>query len=996
MSNLVFDNLYKKLNKEQKEAVDTVEGPVMVVAGPGTGKTTILTLRIANILLKTDADPDSILALTFTESAVNSMREKLVEIIGGDAYKVGIFTFHGFANYVISRNPDSFPRIVGSRHINQVGQIRIIEDIILNGSFKLLKPYGNPYFYIRPALKAIQDMKRDNISPEKFAKLIEDDRKELKKMDRVHKKGRYKGQVKSEVSKKEKDIEKNEELLTVYKSYEDRLREDKRYDFDDMILEFIEAIEEGEDLLRSLQEKYQYILADEHQDANLSQNRILELLASYHDFPNLFIVGDGKQAIFRFQGASLENFNYFRRVFPESRLISLVSNYRSAQTILDAAYSLISKADIGDEIIKEKLKSQTKGKSENIYICEFSRPHIERQFVAREVKKILGKKGGGQVAILYRDNKDAFTIADILEREKIPFVIESDVDIFRDEDIIKIMELFRLVLNPRDNELLSQVLYYDFLEIEPLLVHSLLEDSRKRRKKLVDIVSSASYSKKYKDHSPEKLRDFWKKLTTWSKVAGNKNAADTFEIIVRESGFLSTLLKKKDSVEKLSKLDRLFRELLGVLEEENKFYLNDFIEHLDMLSRYDLSIKTTEEVLSNERQVRLMTAHRSKGLEFETVFITGVQDGHWGNRKSINHFKNPNIYGFKGNDIDDERRLFYVSLTRAKKEVFITYSRKREDGKGVLRSQFIEEMEDKFYNEIDTKKIEEKIDTLYIPKKKKERPVVSIEEKDFLNRVFREQGLSVTALNNYLSCPWKFFFENLIRIPKAPNKFQRYGISIHAALFFYFEKYRKGQNPKVEDTIKVFEDSLRKNTSDNKEFKELFKKGQKALRGYLKERSDFQREILNEYEIVGVYMNVPNNERVLLKGKLDKILLREGNKVAVLDYKTGKPKSRNFIEGKTKTSNGDYKRQLVFYKLLLDQYKKDNLRMEEGIIEFVEPDKKGKYRRESFEVEEEEVFDLKRTIENATKDIINLSFWKDTCDDDKCSYCRLRASMKGD
>jgi len=341
-----FEELYKKLNNAQKEAVDAVEGPVMVVAGPGTGKTQILTLRIANILKKTQAEPENILVLTFTESAATNIRRRLTEIIGVPAYSVSISTFHGFANEIIKSNPESFPTILGANNLTEIDQFKIIEEIILKTDLGFLKTFGDPTYYIRDIIKAISDLKREGISPEEFRVLAEKDKKFFDSRDDIyHDYGAYKGKMKLEAEKDQKYISKNIELAVIYEKYQIELRRLKAYDFGDMILELYKQFKKDENLLRSIQEQYQYILVDEHQDTNNAQNKIVELIMSFHQNPNIFVVGDEKQAIFRFQGASLENFYYFKKIYPSAKLIYLTDNYRSGQVILDLADSLIQSKD---------------------------------------------------------------------------------------------------------------------------------------------------------------------------------------------------------------------------------------------------------------------------------------------------------------------------------------------------------------------------------------------------------------------------------------------------------------------------------------------------------------------------------------------------------------------------------------------------------------------------------------------------------------------------
>src|SRR3989344_1218016 len=359
-----FDQAYKKLNSAQREAVDIIEGPVMVIAGPGTGKTQILTLRIANILRQTDASPDSILALTFTNSGVHAMRERLVEMLGSAAYRVRLNTFHTFCNELIHDFPEEFPRIVGSHSASRVDQIRLLEEVISQSDVNLLRPYGEPFYHLFAVMSEIERLKKENLNPDDFDKFLS----KLSETD-------------------EKKTQKNRELAILYRAYETALRRAKLYDFADMIMEVARTLVRDKIFLLQLQERYQYILADEHQDANQSQNQLLELLSNFHPNPNLFIVGDEKQAIFQFQGASLDNFLYFKKLYPKALLVNLEENYRSQQGILDASHSLIEKNVAPEAFVRVKLKSNSQHKPAAVTVHGFRTEDLEHFFIASDIKK---------------------------------------------------------------------------------------------------------------------------------------------------------------------------------------------------------------------------------------------------------------------------------------------------------------------------------------------------------------------------------------------------------------------------------------------------------------------------------------------------------------------------------------------------------------------------------------------------------------------------------
>ncbi|HRY62348.1 MAG TPA: PD-(D/E)XK nuclease family protein, partial [Candidatus Paceibacterota bacterium] len=389
--------------------------------------------------------------------------------------------------------------------------------------------------------------------------------------------------------------------------------------------------------------------------------------------------------------------------------------------------------------------------------------------------------------------------------------------------------------------------------------------------------------------------------------------------------------------------------------------------------------------------VHLMTAHRSKGLEFDHVYILGLYDGHWGNRRTKKHFKLPLGASTDGGN-DDERRLFYVALTRAKKDIFLSYSKKDKEGKLLLPSQFIEEIDPQFLDlkdEVSSPELAK--DVLVKSFEPKVNRGTSADDKKFLNEIFLSQGFSVTALNNYLECPWSYFYRNLIRIPEAPDKFLMFGNAIHYALKDFFDKLKEDDDIGVQKLLQIFEKYLKEEPLSDEDLKETLKRGKEALRGYYKKYiKDWNIEILNEFKVHIVLPGIP----VTLTGKIDKIeILDAANNVNVVDYKTGKIKSRNEIEGKTKNSDGDMKRQLLFYRLLLDNYDNAKYHAVTGEIDFIMPDPKGAYRKERIDINSEDVSGLRELIKKVSEEILNLDFWDRRCEDEKCKYCSLRNSL---
>ncbi len=1008
MTTEAFDALYSQLNPRQREAVDAIEGPVMVVAGPGTGKTQVLTLRIANILRKTDTPPEAILALTFTESGVIAMRRRLAGIIGSPAYRVRIATFHGFTNGIIQEYPEEFPRIVGATPMTEVDQVTVVEAAVAELPLTVLKPFGDPGYYVRTIVARLGDLKREGVSPEIFRRIAEEAARSFEsEPERHHASGPHAGKMKGEWQRLAKQIEKNRQLAAVYERYEEILARERRYDYSDMIMETLRALEENNDLLLALQERHQYFLADEHQDANNAQNRILELLASFYPNPNLFVVGDEKQAIFRFQGASLENFRYFAERFRGAKLITLNENYRSNQTILDAAGGILA----GPEPLRASLK---RGRS-RIQLAPLNDAETEASFVAASIRAAITEgTSPEEIAVLYRDNKDADPIARALERMGVPAAVESDDDLLAHPDIRKFLMLLKAVHRFGEPAPFIEALHLNFLKVPPLDIYKLSATAGEGGGSVHDLARSEEALLAAGCEEPERIVAFHRILAGWATGARNQPLPELIEWIVRESGLLADMLRGKDSPERLAVLETFFRGIEEILESHRDYRLGDLMGHFDLVAAHRIGMKRSG-ARRRAGRVRLMTAHRAKGLEFDIVYLTGATDGHWGNRRSSDSLPLlPGVYSpFKNNplkkgvkeaigsdqvvfgDLADERRLFYVALTRARNRITVSWPTHRPDGKELLPSVFVEELRPELTEPVDTKAASgnrfESLDTVTEEEGRSVGGPASDIDAAFVEDLLERNGFSVTALNNYLACPWRYFYTNLLRVPSPKTRHQMYGTAIHAALRDFFTGATTRELTR-DALIAAFDRHLAAQPLTSEEHAGALERGRKALGGwYDRYAEEWGAPSLTEFNIPGVLLDLPDAPPIRLTGKIDKLeFLGDGTEILVTDYKTGRPKTRAELEGETKRATGNEVRQLAFYKLLLDRHDGGRYRMKMGRIDFIEPDRTGKYRREEFAPGEGETEELLATIRRVVGEIRSLAFWGLRCDDPDCSYCALR------
>lgn len=996
MSWAVFDTKYASLNARQKLAVDTIQGPVIVVAGPGTGKTLVLTMRIANIIKQGAALPDEIVALTFTESAAAEMRRRVVELVGSPGYRVAVNTFHGLCNGILQDHPEYFSRFSGAQNASRVDQIKIIRQILDAEPFEDIKPAGDPFKHAEKILGAISELKREGFAPAEYAQLLEEKQGAILTLpDLYHQKGAHVGKMQGKYQKELDRIARHKELARAYAEYEKKMEQAKRYDFDDMILSVVHALRENESLAAQARDQFGFILVDEHQDTNGAQNALLELLAGEAEEPNLFVVGDEKQAIFRFQGASVANFAYFQKKYPAATAITLGDNYRSTQEVLDAAHGLMAGGSARMVTREGKLTARNGG-GPKIRVGSCDREEDEVRFVADDIAaRVAGGTAPQDIAVIVRENRQLGVVAEALEKKGIAFSVESDRNVLSDVDIQKLIALFEAVVHTGDDAALARALHADFLNVEPLDVYALFSRTDAAKTSALRAMRDAARTQEGIFVNPRRLEELYRQLVAWKRAAENRDVLRAFEKIVRESGFLAHALGAPRSAQVLEKLSRLFDEARTAAGTDGAYRLGDFVEHVRLLREYGVTLQAR--LIPHESGVRLMTAHKAKGLEFTAVYIPRAIDGVWGNKRAHRLFAIPQKAALDVDpeeSIEDERRLLFVAITRAKAACVITWARWALDGKEKTPSQFLDEIPQ------DTKTVfaisaheevpADRANALFAPRTAQGPRVQDVA---LIKKLFDERGLSPTALNNYLTCPWRYFYSNLLRVPGAQTSAQVYGTAIHYALKMFFDARSHGENPEASFLEEQFVRALDRELLTKADRQQLATRGARALAGYFTQwGGSWTREVLTEQKVAAVL----TEGGVRITGKIDKMEFEKGSrKVTVVDYKTGKPKSRNEMEGKTESGTGDYQRQLVFYKLLLEEDVRLGVATDEGVIDFIEPTESGKYRREVFAIGDADVVALRQEIARVAEEIRSASFWNVRCDKPECEYCALRDMMEG-
>jgi DNA helicase-2/ATP-dependent DNA helicase PcrA len=969
-----FQVAYKRLNKAQKQAVDEIEGPVMVIAGPGTGKTTILTLRIANILKRTDTPAHGILAITYTDAGVRAMRTKLHSIIGNEAHNIAIHTFHSFASMVISEYPDHFVHLRDLKQMTDVEQETLIRNILLDTKFSDLRPLAKPDAYLSGILKSIDDSKREAVSPAMVRDFAQTEIEHIKNdPEALSTRGATKGQLKAESKEEIAKAERTLLFADIYELYESKKKESKKMDFNDLIIELLLALRHDELLLRLIQERFLYIHVDEHQDTNDAQNFILGLIAEFFEIPNIFIVGDEKQAIYRFQGASVENFLLLQKKWPTMKIISLDMNYRSHQGILDATWDMIEHNYDGDEHkdLRVRLSSGSEDEPQPIEIVTAENTAASEIHLINELRKLVTEEPQATTAIIVRRNRDLDRIIRLLETHGVSVSSERSVDVFNHPIGTLFFDLMEYAADPSRVDALGKTIAAGMWNLP-------FERSIELIRELKAGKNTDSIAK-----SLPALRKIQSLLMSDGAVGAVIHTAE-------ESGFVKLVSTDPTYV-------YVWRAIVALTESiARDGGVREPLELIKQLLAYRLSaeqrpVKVT--VGTPDLPLQAMTAHGSKGLEFDYVFIPYGTEEAWMGRNRGSSFTLPKKKA-ASHDVQDVRRLFYVALTRARRHVTIMVPLEESDGSQYSPLRFLTEITEKNISQslLPRAGVETVVE-------RRGTPYSALRTKlsDLARRVLIDKGLSVTALNHFLECPSKFLYQSILKLPQAPAAAAEKGSAMHSALsrVWALEHRTDSINAELLQAVIVqginefLEDSFLPTSEKESVKKELLDNAQavaSALLSHFMQKGAVKTESWVKQEFVadigGTSVSIP------IHGKLDSILDTPGE-VFVYDYKTRQTMSENAIKGLTKNSDGGYFRQLVFYKLLLSMDPFMKTRSIQPALVFVTPDDKGRCPTVALPIAEEDVQKIKSEIRELIESVWSGKVADGTCKERNCEWCGL-------
>jgi len=1032
-----FSKRYANLNKAQKLAVDTIEGPVMVIAGPGTGKTELLSVRAANILLKTDTLPENILCLTFTESGANAMRERLTEIIGKDAYKIAVHTFHSFGSEIINQNGQYFYQGAHFLPADELSRYEIIHDIFrqLDYNNPLAGKLNDEYTYLSDSLTAISELKKSGLTSDELLSILDENNAVIEKAeqllapifaDRITKKTVEQvskqvdairrsgveiklldiiplsriladsletaiGEAASSNSTKPMTAWKNfwfkkdtngdyvlksrerqiklRSLSFIYEKYITNMQKASLYDFDDMILQVVHRLEVSDDLRFNLQEKYQYIMVDEFQDTNMAQMRILHNLTNNEiqgDTPNILVVGDDDQAIYSFQGADISNIMNFYTDYPKAKLITLTDNYRSTPEILNESREIILQGsnrleNLLDELDK-KLTAHNDNHDSGAFLYEAETIADERHFIVNDIKaRIKSGTKPSDIAVLTRRHFEIGAILPYFARAGIAVSYERRDNVLEVAPVKFIEKLAQLLIDlsngqhDKVNAVLPEILAHEAWGIIPLDLWKLSIKAYNGRTRWLEVM----------EITPEFLNIFnW--LMETAAIVNDTPLEQMLDIIIgkpdlqtldTESTFISPFYNfyfSKNELDKDLSKYLLYLEALRTIRSKLREYhpnqtptLSTFIEFINLNRQIGNTISVIRRSVNADNAVNIMTVHKSKGLEFDCVYVINAVDNIWGEKaRSRNRLISypENLPLDPAGETDDERlRLFYVAITRAKNYLNISYSLSDDNGKKTMRSAFLVNSEWEAKSIQPPANIDQLIESTELAWYQPIINPMTTKMKDLIIPALENYKLSVTHLHSFLDVsrggPEAFLLQNLLRFPQAKSPNASFGTAIHETLHnAHTHISANGDKQAIEDIVSNFEKELINQHLSTNDFQNLLKKGSDALQIFLdKKYNSFTPDQLAELNFANQHSIV---DQAHLTGKLDLADIDKTNKIiSVVDYKTGKP-SQNWA-GKTeyeKIKLHKYKQQLLFYKLLVENARDyHNYTVDHGMMQFVEP-----------------------------------------------------------
>jgi len=882
----------KALNPQQITAIRHLKGPLLIIAGAGTGKTTVITERIKYLILKKNVLPSQILALTFTDKAAREMEERVDVAMPYGYTQMWISTFHAFCDRILRNDAHAIGLDPGYRLISEAESILLLKQNIFDMGLDIFRPLGNPTKFLDALLTHFSRLKDEDVSPDEYVKWA-------KKQKSSEEKAQYL------------------ELANSYQKYEQLKIKESVMDFSDLISNALLLFRKRRNILKKYQQQFKYILVDEFQDTNYAQNELAILLAGREQ--NITVVADDDQSIYRFRGAAVSNVLQFKKSFPNAKIITLNNNYRSTQTILDGSYKLIQHNNPNRlevvEGIDKKLKSHSIAPKREIELIQEMRSEDEADKIAIKIKELTDKKYRYKdIAILVRANNHSSSITVALQRHRIPFQFLGPGYLFQQEEIKDLIAYLSFLTNLSDSVSLFRVLSMEIFEIPYIELNYLLNFAKRKNLTLFEALENINQSF-LKSETQTKLTNFRKMAVRHLEKSKKDTGGQILYYFLVDSKLFETL-NSTDSIReerRVQNIAKFFDRIKSFETEHLDSNIFTLFEWLNLMLQMGDSPTAADVDVKDRNVVNILTVHSSKGLEFKVVFMVNLVNDRFPSRERNEKIPLPEgiLKETSSPDSDfhleEERRLFYVGMTRAKERLYFTAANYYGTGKRPRKlSPFIYDAIPELIKEEVTNKTQQ----LSLPEiLSAYQETAQVQE----NKIpFKINYITFSNLQMFDICPLHYKAKVIFNLPTPTAAVQSFGISIHNTLYNLYKQVLEGTIPTLKQSLDVFKQEwISEGYGGKKHEQERFSQGIKILKNF------YKKEMQPPIKPLGLELPfsfvLKNGVKVF--GKIDRID-KKGSGIEIIDYKTGADNPK---------ADKAHKLQLAMYALAATRVRDDIL-----------------------------------------------------------------------
>ena len=963
MSQTILDDL----NSEQSDAVTTTEGPLLIIAGAGTGKTAVIARRIAYIIEKKLAKPSEILALTFTDKAAAEMEERVDIQVPYGFIDTWISTFHAFGDRVLRDNAFDIGLSPDFKILSRPQQVLFLNQNLFRLELDYWRPLSNPTKFISAILSFFSRLKDENISPEEFSKFVTRNKKHVT------------SEEKTEGPERSRRIETQKflELANCFKSYEKFKTEAGFLDFGDQVVKTIELFIKRPKILTHYQKQFKYILVDEYQDTNYAQNELVKILAQSHK--NICVVGDDDQSIYKFRGAAISNILEFKKTYPHTKQVVLTQNYRSTQKILDSAYILIRHNDPDRLEVQNKIDKKLKSTGgqglppQELFADTISE---EADLVAYEIEKLMKKSVSRSslsikrysyrdFAILVRANFAADHFLRALNMRGIPHKFVGSSGLYQQAEVGVLISFLNAISNFEDSLNLYNLMTSDIYEIPPVDAIKIASYAKRKNRSIyysiknLDLINNSDIE--ISQEAQAAIEKLLIDLQEAIKLSRRENVGKVAYDFLKRTGYLKKLereggVENQIKIQNIAKFFDKIKEFADVAKVETVAQFVDYLEVLREAGDDPATVEFDPELDA----VNVMTVHGAKGLEFPVVFLVNLIADRFPTRARSDAIEVPEELIRETLPLGDwhqeeERRLFYVGMTRSKDLLYFTWSRDIGGARTKKISPFILEALDKPKSDAELAKLS--------PLEKIEKFAPS-PPRTTQTLLFDVDVLKLTqgSIDDYLTCAFKYRYIHVLRIPILRHHAIIYGAALHIAVAEFFRAKKSGHTMTLPQLLEVFE-----NAWDSEGFLTIEHEERRKAQGKLALENFYKRESkLKELPSLIEANFKFSLKEVTVVGRYDRVDVKAQSKVAIIDYKSSENIDQDRANAQARESN-----QLAIYAL--SYFKNYKIIPEKVSLHFLETGIEGSYNPTQKDLEKTEQLILE-TADKIRHDAKNNSF----------------------